>query len=147
MCHVMRTKAIALLLTYISLSAVSERAIAREAGTVAGEVKKAVTHSLEVHQTRGVSGLTSAVSDCWAMPRDFCLYLDYVSRRIAVGATYTGVPLDDYFSASSISKRGHTWLAPNGRGQQANDQYLHAVDDVMGRSLLMHRDKQFNGRP
>ncbi|NIF85460.1 hypothetical protein F3J24_18315 [Comamonas sp. Tr-654] len=146
-CPVMKTKAIAFLLTSICFATVSEKVAARELNSIASDVKKAVADSLQVYKRGGVSGLTDAVSDCWKAPRDFCLYLDFASHRIAVGATYTGSALDEYFYAASVSQRGRTWLAPNGRGQLANDQYLYAVDQVMSRTLISHRDKMFKGHP
>lgn len=146
-CHVMKIKAFACLLTSIYLVTLSGGVLAKEASSIASDVRKAVSDSLQVYKQGGVSGLTSAVSDCWRAPRDFCLYLDFASHRIAVGATYTGTALDEYFYAASVSQRGRTWLAPNGRGQLANDQYLYAVDQVMARSLLAHRDRMFKGSP
>ncbi|TYK73403.1 hypothetical protein FSY59_01910 [Comamonas sp. Z3] len=146
-CHVMKAKAIACLLASICLALLSGGVAAKEANSIASEVKKAVSDSLQVYKQGGVSGLTSAVSDCWRAPRDFCLYLDFASHRIAVGATYTGTALGEYFYAASVSQRGRTWLASNGRGQLANDQYLYAVDQVMNRTLIAHRDRMFKGSP
>lgn len=146
-CHVMKTKAIARLLVSICLVSFCGEVAAKEANSIASDVKKAVSDSLQVYKQGGVSGLSSAVSDYWRAPRDFCLYLDFASHRIAVGATYTGTALDEYFYAASVSQRGRTWLAPNGRGQLANDQYLYAVDQVMNRTLIAHRDRMFKGSP
>lgn len=143
----MRTKAISFLLTTIAFSAMSEKASAHDASVVAAEVKKAASDSLQVHQKNGISGLKSAVSECWKVPRDYCLYLDSASRRIAVGATYAGIVLDEYFYTAAVSKRGHAWLAPNGRGQVANDQYLQTVDQMMVRALVIQRDKMIDDRP
>ena len=151
MCHVMKTKAIAFLLASICFTTLSEKAIAQDtsevASTVSSEVKKAASDSLQVYKKRGTSGLADAVSECWRVPRDYCLYLDFASHRIAVSAKHAGAPLEQYFNTASVSKRGHTWLKPNGRGQVANDQYLDAVDQVMSRVLLNQRDKMFNGSP
>ncbi|KOC21165.1 hypothetical protein GL58_10760 [Comamonas testosteroni] len=143
----MRTKAIAFLLASIAFSAMSEKAIAHNASVVAAEVKKAASDALQVHQKRGVSGLKNAVSECWMVPRDYCLYLDSASRRIAVGATYAGIVLDEYFYTASVSKRGHAWLSSNGRGQVANDQYLQTVDQMMVRALVIQRDKMIEDEP
>lgn len=135
-CHVMKTKAIAFLLASICFATLSDKASAKDTSSIAKDVQKAAADSL-----------TGAVSDCWREPRDFCLYLDFASHRLAVNATYTGITLDEYFYTSSVSQRGRTWLAPNGRGQLANDQYLYAVDQVMSRTLVAHRDKMFKGSP
>ena len=151
MCHVMKTKAIAFLLASICFTTLSEKAIAQDtsevASTVSSEVKRAVFDALQVYRKSGISGLADAVSECWRVPRDFCLYLDFASRRIAVSVTYTGTPLEQYFYTESVSKRGRIWLKPNGRGQVANDQYLDAVDQVMSRVLINQRDKMYNGSP
>ena len=151
MSHVMKTKAITFLLTAICFATLSERTIAQGtsevASTVSSEVKRAVFDALQVYRKSGISGLADAVSECWRVPRDFCLYLDFASRRIAVSVTYTGTPLEQYFYTESVSKRGRIWLKPNGRGQVANDQYLDAVDQVMSRVLINQRDKMFNGSP
>lgn len=143
----MKTKAITLLLTSICFSSLSEKSIAQDGSAVSSEVKRAVSDALQVYKKTGIAGLTEAVSDCWRVPRDFCMYLDFASHRIALGATYTGTPLHQYFHTSSVSKRGHIWLKPNGRGQEANDQYLNAVDQVMSRVLIAHRDRVFGSSP
>lgn len=146
-CHVMKTKAIAFLLASICFATLSDKASAKDTSSIAKDVQKAAADTLQVYKKDGISGLTGAVSDCWREPRDFCLYLDFASHRLAVNAMYTGITLDEYFYTSSVSQRGRTWLAPNGRGQLANDQYLYAVDQVMSRTLVAHRDKMFKGSP
>lgn len=145
--HVMKTKAIAFLMSSVCFGALAELVITRPSSSVASEVKKAASDSLLVYQQSGMSGLVGVVSGCWRAPRDFCLYLDFASHRIALGARYTGVELDKYFYRASVAERGRTWLAPNGRGQVANDQYLDAVDHVMTRTLVKHRDKLSESRP
>lgn len=145
--HVMRTKTVAFLLTSLAFSAMSAKAIAHDASLVAAEVKKAASESLQIHQKSGISGLKNAVSECWKVPRDYCLYLDAASHRIAVGATHAGIVLDEYFYAASVSKRGHSWLSLKGRGQEANDQFLQAVDQVMVHALVRQRDKMIDDRP
>ena len=145
----MKTKAITFLLTAICVATLSQRTIAQDssevASTVSSEVKKAVSDSLQIYKKRGISGLADAVSECWRVPRDYCLYLDFASHRIAVSAKHAGAPLEQYFNTASVSRRGHTWLKPNGRGQVANEEYLDAVDEVMSRILLSQRDRMPNG--
>ena len=147
----MKTKAITFLLSSICFATLPEKAIAQDAGavasTVSSEVKRAVSEALQVYKKSGISGLNDAVSECWRVPRDFCLYLDFASHRIALSATYTGIPLSQYFYIASVSQRGHIWLKPNGRGQEANDQYLNAVDQVMSRILVAQRDRMFSSSP
>lgn len=144
--HVMRTQVIAFLLTFIAFSAMCEKAIAHDQNPIAGEVRKAAFESLQVYQKGGMSGLMGAVSECWKLPRDFCLYLDFASRRIAQGATHSGIKLNEYFIAESVSNRGHAWLASNGRGRTANEQYLQAVDQMMVQALVVQREKMGDGR-
>ena len=145
----MKTKVITLLLSSICCGALSGKVIAQDtsevASTVSSEVKKAASDSLQVYKKRGTSGLADAVSECWRVPRDYCLYLDFASHRIAVSAKHAGAPLEQYFNTASVSKRGHTWLKPNGRGLVANEEYLDAVDEVMSRVLLSQRDRMPNG--
>lgn len=143
----MRIKAIAFLLTSIAFSAVCEKAIAYDQNPIASEVRRAAAESLQVYRKSGISGLANAVSDCWRLPRDFCLYLDFASHRIALGATHSGTALSEYFYAESVSKRGHAWLASNGRGRAANDQYLQAVDQIMVRALVAQREKMVDEKP
>ena len=147
----MKTKAITFLLASICFATLSEKTIGQDtsdvASTVSSEVKRAVSDALQVYKKSGIPGLTDAVSECWRVPRDFCLYLDFASHRIALSATYTGPPLSPYFYTSSVSKRGHIWLRPNGRGQESNDQYLNAVDQVMSRVLIAQRDRMFSSSP
>ena len=77
----------------------------------------------------------------------FCEAGNCLGNAGRFSVTYTGTPLEQYFYTASVSKRGHIWLKPNGRGQVANDQYLDAVDQVMSRVLINQRDKMFNGSP
>ncbi|MEN2388554.1 hypothetical protein [Comamonas sp. A7-5] len=143
----MKTKAITYLLMPTCLAISPVGVIAKGSNSIAKEVKKAAIDSLEIFRKDGVSGLADAVSDCWREPRDFCLYLDFASHHVALGATYTGIELDEYFYTASVNQRGRTWLEPNGRGQTANDQFLDAVDQVMTRTLVIHQDKMFEGMP
>lgn len=145
--HVMRTKAIAFLLTSIAFSALCGKAIAHDPNPIAGEVRRAASESLQVYQKSGVSGLISAVSDCWKFPRDFCLYLDAASHRLALGATHSGTQLSEYFYDESVSKRGQAWLVSNGHGRVANEQYLQAIDQIMVRALVVQREKMPGGKP
>lgn len=142
----MRTKVVAFLLTSIAFGAMCEKAIAHDQNPIAGEVRKAASESLQVYQKGGISGLTGAVSECWKLPRYFCLYLDFASRRIAQGATHSGVKLNAYFVAEAVSNRGHAWPASNGRGRTANEQYLQAVDQMMVQALVVQREKMGDGR-
>ncbi|KGG86681.1 hypothetical protein P609_11165 [Comamonas thiooxydans] len=140
-CHVMKTNAIAFLLTSICFATLSERAIGQDTSSIAKDVKKAAADSLKTYTDRGTAGLIDAVSGCWSEPRDFCLYLDFASHRIALSAIRTGVSLDKYFHTAAVIGRAHVWLTPNGRGQKVNEQYLHAVDQVMTGVLNSHREK------
>ncbi|GEQ77468.1 hypothetical protein CTTA_4473 [Comamonas testosteroni] len=91
-----------------------------------------------------MAGLKGTVSECWQQPRDFCLYLDVASQRIAATANRSGTAVDKYFFTSTAMERAHGWLSLNTRSVKANVQYLQAVEQIMDSLLSSHQEKMIH---
>ncbi|WP_230847802.1 hypothetical protein [Comamonas testosteroni] len=137
----MRTKAIAVGVAAICASSFALECFGQNSNVVAGEVNKAASESLKTYRRHGVAGMKGAVSGCWLHPRDFCLYLDVASQRIAATANRSGTAVDKYFFTSVALERAHGWLSLSARSPKANVQYLQAVEQMMDSILTSQQEK------
>lgn len=137
----MRLRAIAVGVASICAASFALECLGQNSNVVASEVNKAASESLNTYRSHGMAGLKGAVSDCWRKPRDFCLYLDVASQRIAANANRTGTAVDKYFYTSASLDRAHAWLSLSARSPKANVQYLQAVEQVMDSVLHTQQEK------
>lgn len=143
----MRFKAIAVGIASICATSFALDCFGQNTNVVAAQVNKAASESLNTYREHGIAGLKGAVSECWRQPRDFCLYLDVASQRIAANANRSGTAVDKYFYTSAALERAHGWLSLNARSPKANVQYLQAVEQMMGSLLSAHQEKMRSGSP
>ena len=137
----MRTRAIAVGAAAICACVFPLECFGQTTSVVASEVNKAAAESLKTYRKHGVAGMKGAVSECWLQPRDFCLYLDVASQRIAATANRSGTAVDKYFFTSAASERAHGWLSLSARSPKANVQYLQAVEQIMESILTSQQEK------
>ncbi len=137
----MKTKAIGVGVAAICATSFAIECFGQNSNVVANEVNKAALESLKTYRRHGVAGMKGAVSECWLQPRDFCLYLDVASQRIAANANRSGTAVDKYFYTSAALARAHGWLSLSARSPMANVQYLQAVEQVMDSLLSTHQEK------
>ncbi|WEE79730.1 hypothetical protein LZ683_10385 [Comamonas testosteroni] len=137
----MRTKAISVGVAAICASSFALECFGGNSNVVASEVNKAASESLKTYRRHGIAGMKGAVSECWVHPRDFCLYLDVASQRIAASANRSGTAVDKYFFTSAALPRAHAWLSLNARGPVSNVQYLYAVEQMMDIVLSTQQEK------
>ncbi|WP_253279264.1 hypothetical protein [Comamonas testosteroni] len=137
----MKFRAIAVVIAAICATSLALECFGQSSNVVASEVNKAASESLKTYRSHGMAGLKGAVSDCWQQPRDYCLYLDVASQRIAANANRSGTAVDKYFYTSTSLERAHAWLSLSARSPKANVQYLQAVEQVMDSVLHTQQEK------
>ncbi|WP_230630446.1 hypothetical protein [Comamonas testosteroni] len=137
----MKFRAIAVGIAAICTTSFALECFGQSSNAVASEVNKAASESLRIYRSHGMAGLKRAVSECWRQPRDFCLYLDVASQRIAANANRSGTAVDKYFYKSASLERAHAWLSLSARSPTANVQYLQAVEQVMDSLLRTQQEK------
>ncbi|MFN3731956.1 hypothetical protein [Comamonas testosteroni] len=137
----MKTRAIGVGVAAICATSFAIECFGQNSNVVASEVNKAASESLKNYRRHGIAGMKGAVSECWLQPRDFCLYLDVASQRIAATANRSGTAVDKYFFTSAALERAHAWLSPNARGPVSNVQYLYAVEQMMDSVLSAQQEK------
>jgi hypothetical protein len=137
----MKTRAIAVGVAAICASSFALECFGESSNVVASEVNKAAAESLKTYRRHGVAGMKGAVSECWVHPRDYCLYLDVASQRIAATANRSGTAVDKYFFTSIAQERAHGWLSLSARSSRANVQYLQAVEQMMDSVLTSQQEK------
>lgn len=142
--EVMRTKAIAVVIAAICATSLALDCFGQNSNVIASEVNRAASESLKIYRRHGMAGLKGAVLECWQQPRDFCLYLDVASQRIAATANRSGTAVDKYFFTSTAMERAHGWLSLNTRSAKANVQYLQAVEQIMDSLLSSHQEKMIH---